>query len=462
MNITDKIKERQQNYKTSKLKKYNPDKNVYEASIDRIKLIFDNFKYICVSFSGGKDSSVMLNLAIDEARKRNRRIGVMIIDIEANFTATVDFMKEIIEENKDVLDVYWFCLPMLTDNTSSHLETTWKFWDPNAKEYWVKPMPTEDYVINLDNYKERGFGFFYDGMTFEKFVELFGEAFGRVEAKKAGVDLNKDEVAILVGIKTDESLNRFAAISNKGKDKFKGTIYSTRINEYVFNFYPIYDWRVDDIFIYYAKTGKKYNQIYDLMYRAGVSPWKMRIDEPFGNGCKAGIKMFKVLEPETWAKLCSRVMGANMAALYQDSKIMKGKFDLPGNHTWKSFTKFLLKTLPKETAENYMFKFKKFIRWWKEKGSGLTPETIKELEKTGEIIRTGELSNRGNKDKEVVKFKSILDFHPLDKNQSILTWRRMCMCILRNDYICTRLDFSITNDLTAKQKEVVEKYKKVL
>ena len=66
---------------------YKPNKNVLDAAKERIAFIFDNFERIYVSFSGGKDSGVMLNLVIDHIRKNNitRKVGVQILDNEANY-----------------------------------------------------------------------------------------------------------------------------------------------------------------------------------------------------------------------------------------------------------------------------------------------------------------------------------------------------------------------------------------
>ena len=49
------------------------NQNVYEASQDRVAWTFDNFEKIYVSFSAGKDSSVMTHLVLEEAKKRNRK-----------------------------------------------------------------------------------------------------------------------------------------------------------------------------------------------------------------------------------------------------------------------------------------------------------------------------------------------------------------------------------------------------
>ena len=43
------------------------DKNVYEAAMERYDIIYKNFDHIYFSVSGGKDSSIMLQLAADAA-----------------------------------------------------------------------------------------------------------------------------------------------------------------------------------------------------------------------------------------------------------------------------------------------------------------------------------------------------------------------------------------------------------
>ena len=187
----------------------------------------------------------------------------------------------------------------------------------------------------------------------------------------------------------------------------------------------------------------------------------MRVDEPFGNEAKAGLNMFRVIEPQTWQKVVNRVSGANFGCIYQGNKIMSAKHQLPKNHTWESYTKFLLNTLPKETADNYKAKFAKFIKYWQEIGCPLNDDYVKKLEETvpEEIENTHQFSKRGKGDKEVIKFKKIIDEHPLDRKDDILTWKRMAMCIIKNDYICKGLSFSITKDLTKKQAEILERYK---
>lgn len=431
------------------MKTYN-NKDVYTAAKERIEYIFDEFEHICVSFSGGKDSGTVLNMCIDEARKRKRKIGVLFIDLEAFYKKTIEFVERMLENNKDVLEPYWICLPMESPNSLSYLEPTWIWWDKEKEPIWVRPMPKKEYVINEEN---NPLDFYKKNMPFEEFIKHFGNWYGKGQ-----------KTATLVGIRTDESLNRFRAIAGT-KSMYKDKNYSTKVNKNVYNFYPIYDWSVEDIWTYNGKFQKDYNKLYDLFYKAGVSIHKMRVDEPFGNEAKAGLSMFRVIEPDTWAKVVNRVSGANFGNIYSGNKIMNAHYKLPKNHTWKSFTFFLLDTLPPEISEHYKIKFSKFIKYWVEKGCPVSEEHIKIMEETcpDAIINTHEFSRRGKGDKEVIKFTKVVDEIPgVDNKDDVLTWRRMAMCIIKNDYTCKSLSFGMTKDLTVRQKAIMEKYKNII
>jgi predicted phosphoadenosine phosphosulfate sulfurtransferase len=72
-------------------------------------------------------------------------------------------------------------------------------------------------------------------MPFEEFVPAFGDWYS--QDKKC---------ACFVGIRADESLNRFRTIATKKKTTHFGKSYTTEVVPGVFNFYPIYDWHVND------------------------------------------------------------------------------------------------------------------------------------------------------------------------------------------------------------------------
>jgi predicted phosphoadenosine phosphosulfate sulfurtransferase len=145
---------------------YSETKNVYEASLERIDYIFKNFKRIYVSFSGGKDSGIMLNLVIKYMRDNQikEKVGVMILDNEANYEYSLQFMRQIINKNLDLLDVYWCCLPITLPCTVSSYAIDWQCWGEEDKERWIRPMPQESYIVNLKNHN---MPFFKENMSYE-------------------------------------------------------------------------------------------------------------------------------------------------------------------------------------------------------------------------------------------------------------------------------------------------------
>ena len=412
--------------------------NVFELANKRIEYIFQEFENIILSFSGGKDSGVLLNLTIDIARKLNRKIDVLFIDTEACYTKTIEFINRIINNNLDVIIPHWVCLPMESPNSLSFLDPTWIWWDEDKKDIWVREMPEN--CINIINNK---YDFYIKNMPFEEFIKVFSKIY-------------PGKVATLVGIRTQESLNRYRAIYGD-KNNYKDKNYSTLIDHEKYNFYPLFDWKVTDIWTYNGKYNKDYNKLYDLFYKAGVSLSKMRVDEPFGNEAKAGLNLFRILEPSLWNKTVNRVSGANFGNIYHGKKIMNCRYTLPGQHNWRSFCKFLLNTLPEKTKIHYKNRFIKFIKYWNKIGCPCKAEHIEILEnKYSEyIVNTNKYSNRGKKDKFVIKFIKIPDSIPeLETKDDILSWKKLAMCIIKNDYVCKSLSFSTTKTLITQIKEL--------
>ena len=131
------------------------DQNVYEAFLDRMHFIFSEFDNIFVSFSGGKDSGLLLNMLLDFRRKYypHRRIGVFHQDFEAQYTVTTQYVENTFVrlEEDPLIDLYWVCLPMETRTCFSNYQMYWYPWDDTKQELWVRDMPEHPYVINLQN-----------------------------------------------------------------------------------------------------------------------------------------------------------------------------------------------------------------------------------------------------------------------------------------------------------------------
>jgi len=421
-------------------------KTVYEASVERTAFIFNNFEKIYLSFSGGKDSAIMLNLVIDYMRQHNikKKIGVLFIDLEGQYQTTIDFVKNILIKHSDLFEVYWCCLPLNLRNSLSVFEPFWTPWDLKDRDKWVREYPDYPCITEENN----PFPFFRKNMEFEEFIFEFGEWYAK--GKKT---------ACLVGIRSEESFNRFRTIALKQKSMLNNLNWTTRMSktEALYSCYPIYDWTFKDIWVGNYKFNWDYNELYDLFYKAGVTSTKMRICQPYGDDQRIGLNLFRVIEPDIWAKVVNRVSGANFGNIYCGEKILGyKKVKLPKGHSWMSYTKLLLDTLPKATANNYMLKFTKFIRYWKFTGCAMSTSWL-----PAEAVVSGKLSTRGRKDVPLVIYKEIPDKLPLWAESKKLgpSWRRMAICILKNDQLCRSLSFSQTKRQRERTQILLDKYR---
>ncbi|MGV9198098.1 MAG: DUF3440 domain-containing protein [Promethearchaeia archaeon] len=389
------------------------DKNVYEAAKERYRLIFQEFEKVYFSFSGGKDSSIMIHLALEVAEEfETDTLDVLFVDLEGNYQATIEHVEEILGR-KDI-NGYWICLPLNLRNAVSMYQPQWVCWDPEEREDWIRPLPDYDCVISDQKY----FDFFRFGMEFEDFVVDFGEWFSR--GKKT---------ACCIAIRSDESLNRFRTIANKRKVKYQGKRWTTKVSEHVYNCYPIYDWHVKDIWTAVGKFNWSYNKIYDHMYKQGRSLHQMRLCQPYGDDQRKGLDLFHECEPETWSKVVTRVSGANMGQIYRDDPVLGNRRPkLPEGHTWKSYVDMLLKSLPRPTAEIFLEHFRTFRDWWEEHGYPIEEWPDKAPSK-------------------------------LEARKKIPSWYRLAKCILKNDLICKSLSFSQTKNQYKEYQEIYEKYK---
>jgi predicted phosphoadenosine phosphosulfate sulfurtransferase len=424
--------------------------NVHEESVNRIRYILDNFKKVYVSFSGGKDSGVMINLVIDELRKNylGRKVGVMILDNEANYTLSLEFMHRIIQANLDILDVYWCCLPITLPCTVSSYEIDWQCWGLEDQHRWIRPMPKNEYIVNIHNHN---FPFFRENMGYQEFWDDFGEWYA-----------DGEDCACLIGIRTHESLNRWRAIVNENKQTHGEHSWTKRNSNLVYNCYPIYDWRTEDIWIANAKFDWDYNKLYDIFWKAGLSIYKMRVASPFMSESKSSLNLYRVIDPHVWATLCARVNGANFVATY-GKQLNYHSFSLPKGHTWKSFVKFLLDTLPEKSARNFKQRFIQSLKYWGRVGRGLPQKTIDELQINNIPFKINGMTAHGRKDKARVVIQSFPD--DLDclsgHNSEVASWKRFAITILKNDHTCKYLGLAPTKEQIERMKYIKKKYNKI-
>lgn len=428
--------------------------NVYDALQERFKFIFEEFDNIYVSFSGGKDSGLLLNLLMDYMEKHNikKKIGVFHQDFEAQYTLTVEYVKRTFDKYIDRIEPYWVCLPMATRTALSSYQTFWYPWDDHKEDSWVRPMPDVPYLIHLGN---NPFSLYKYRMHQEDLAKQFGRWYKEIHDKKKTI--------CLLGIRAMESLSRYSGFVNK-RYGYKGQCYITKQFKDVYCGSPLYDWTVNDVWTANYKFNYDYNRLYDLYYKAGLKPSQMRVASPFNDYAKESLNLYRVLEPDLWTKLVGRVQGANFGAIYGRTKAMGYRnVTLPEGYTWKEYTKFLLDTLPKKLRSSYIKKFNTSIKFWHTVGGGLPEEAIREIEARGYNIKRNGVSNYTKDKKTKVIFIGPIPDNTDDVHltKDIPSWKRMCYCILKNDHTCRFLGFGLTREQQIRIDALSKKYKVV-
>jgi predicted phosphoadenosine phosphosulfate sulfurtransferase len=277
--------------------------NVYEAALERLEFVKQNFDRIVVAFSGGKDSTATRGLS-DEVFPES---AIYFWDKESNLISTAEFVRQTFDSLHPGVKPYWFCLRYKMRNALSVYEPYWYCWDEAEREKWIYQPPQRLYVYMAGNNILEG----YDPER-HNLYKLFANYVS---------ENGKWRTAVLVGLRTDESLNRFRAVTKHPQFGQDWITQTDALNCY--NVYPIYDWSFGDVWTYIARNKLPYAPVYDKMFKAGLYKRNMRISQSFCDVSKQGIPIIREIEPESFERFMNRVAGMNSLTHVDLSEVLK-------------------------------------------------------------------------------------------------------------------------------------------
>jgi predicted phosphoadenosine phosphosulfate sulfurtransferase len=363
------------------LKKKYIDTDVYTKAKERIRLLYDRFDDVIVSFSGGKDSTAMLLCTIEVARELGKLpVTAFFYDEEAIHPETVDYVRRVY--NDPDVDLKWFCLPVQHRNACSNSSPFWHPWHPEERHLWVRDLPPEGILT-------------HPAFKFGQSMQEFGLELARMQRNKV----------IIQGIRTEESLRRYRAVAIKKTDNFiskpdKGVTFA----------YPIYDWSSKDVWKLVQVKNADYNRAYDVFNRTDKFEHFLtqRVCPPFGEEPLRGLYQYAQCWPELWSKMIHRVPGAATAARYANTELYSTGYK-PEQVSWRDHVENMLETYDPENRKKVAARINSFINYHKSQTdepipheqphvlSGLSWKFI------SKVVTRGDFKGRQDITKEAVK-----------------------------------------------------------
>lgn len=304
-------------------------KNVFDETLDRMRFLFNEFPNVIVNISGGKDSTVILNLALQVARELNRLpLQVLFTDQEAEWDAVIYYIRSI-QANPEI-KFYWLQVPIKISNANSHANPWVYCWKEN--DIWLREKEP-------DSIKENVYGT-------DRFAEMF-PAFLKHHFPET-------KSCYIAGVRAEETPKRAIALTDSVT--YKWITWGKQLDKKIphCTFYPIYDWSYTDIWKAIYSNNWKYCKIYDVMYNYGVPVQAMRVSNVHHETAVRSLWYMQEFEPENYEKLTARVAGIDMAGKMGEKDYFPKKLPFMFKD-WKEYRDYLLKNLIAEESTRNSF-----------------------------------------------------------------------------------------------------------
>lgn len=298
--------------------------NVFDAALNRIRWVFDEFEHVGMSWSGGKDSAVVLNLALRVAEEKGRLpLDVFWLDQEGEYAATVEHAREV--KAMPGVRFHWYQIPFLLFNATSHEEKWINVWGEG--EEWVRPKEPDSIHENT-----------YGTEHFYETLDAIGRQFD----------------VVLTGMRSEESPTRRLGLTTVPAYKW-ATWGSKATRSKCPTLHPIYDWTYRDVWKAIYSEGWSYNPIYDVQHRYGVPVLKMRVSNYHHETAIHSLFWLQEAEPETWEAATRRMSGISTAGQIgaEDFFPSEVPFMFDG---WEDYFLYLVEHLPKSEEDAAIFR----------------------------------------------------------------------------------------------------------
>ena len=314
------------------------DRNVYEEAIDRISYLFDEFDNVVVSFSGGKDSTVTLELALEVARRKNRLpLDVCFLDQEAEWSCVIDYISKVM--HREEINPMWIQAPIFLPNSLSQEQPFLLAWEPDKQ--WMRdkdPIAITDIILEKETeLPKHGYWYTY----FNKILDYF---------------YPDSTAAFLAGMRAEETPKRAAGPLTL--QTYKHITWGKKQNPKKghYSFYPIYDWSISDVWKYIHDTKSDYCKIYDEYYRYGLPVRDMRVSNLNHEVAVKTLFYLHEIEADTWERLQKRLKGINQAKHIKENEMLATKVLPPMFSHWREYRDYLTENLITKEAHRIVFR----------------------------------------------------------------------------------------------------------
>lgn len=302
------------------------DKNVYEAGKERIRKIFDRYygkMPVSVSFSGGKDSTVVLYMVKEIMDERGiKQIPVFWCDQEIEAPMVVDYCK------------YIFSLPWVKPIWVQARYPKYNAHSGRWEEAWRKEGNWLREKEKSGTYTD------FDISDFDK----YDSEYSFFLCKTLGTPYTT-----IGGLHIDESpMRRLCLLRDisfcPGAEVTGGNLY-----------YPLFDWSVKDIWYYIFSNHLKYCKLYN--YEFSRQPLlKCRVGSFWHEQSQEPLKLMKEIDPYWYDKVTKR-MGDATSTVQGFSALSQFIRKLPPYFKdWPEYISYIIEHITRKEFQDHMWK----------------------------------------------------------------------------------------------------------